>query len=301
MGHVRFTYRARVSATAERALLCEWDRCRWVWNQCVAESRQARKDKRECGPAGLDKKLTGWRAQHEWLREGSSVAQKQTIRDFGKSRAKALKDRADKLPVRQRAGLPQFRKRDRSLPTMNYTKQGFTLHDGHLTVAGGIALRVVWSRPLPSVPSSVRVRRDALGHWYVSFVVETEAEPYPQTGNVIGIDWGVKQTATTTSGAHDLSHPEFGKKVQQKLSRCQRQMSRRKPAKGRPASAGYKRAKRKAARAHAKVAAQRQDTARKWAKAVVRDHDEIAVEDFRPKFLAKSTMARKAADAAIAA
>ncbi len=34
---------------------------------------------------------------------------------------------------------------------------------------------------------------------------------------------------------------------------------------------------------------------------VVRDHDTIAVEDFRPKFLAKSTMARKAADAAISA
>jgi hypothetical protein len=64
---------------------------------------------------------------------------------------------------------------------------------------------------------------------------------------------------------------------------------------------GHKRAKRKAARAHAKVAAQRQDTARKWAKSVVRDHDRIAVEDFRPKFLAKSTMARKAADAAIGA
>jgi putative transposase len=34
---------------------------------------------------------------------------------------------------------------------------------------------------------------------------------------------------------------------------------------------------------------------------VVRDHDQIAAEDFKPKFLAKSTMARKAADAAIGA
>jgi len=49
------------------------------------------------------------------------------------------------------------------------------------------------------------------------------------------------------------------------------------------------------------AAAQRQDTARKWAKNVVRDHDVIAAEDFRPKFLAKTTMARKAADAAIGA
>ncbi|KPI08282.1 transposase IS605 OrfB [Actinobacteria bacterium OK006] len=31
------------------------------------------------------------------------------------------------------------------------------------------------------------------------------------------------------------------------------------------------------------------------------DHDAIAVEDFRPKFLARSSMARKAADAALGA
>jgi putative transposase len=301
MRRVRFTYRVRVSAAAERALLGEWGRCRWVWNQCVAESRQARKEKRECGPAGLDKKLTGWRAEHEWLREGSSVPQKQAVRDFGKSRARALKDIKDKVPVKQRAGLPQFKKRDRSRPTMNYTRQGFALKDGNLTLAGGIKVRVVWSRPLPSAPSSVRVYQDVLGHWYSSFVVETQAEPYPGTDGAIGIDWGVKDIAVTTSDAHDLPHPQYGKKQADKVSRYQRQMARRKPGKGHKPSAGYQRAKRQAARAHAKAAAQRQDTARKWAKNVVRDHDVIAVEDFRPKFLAKTTMARKAADAAIGA
>ncbi|BDH49935.1 hypothetical protein MTP02_09460 [Streptomyces albus] len=49
------------------------------------------------------------------------------------------------------------------------------------------------------------------------------------------------------------------------------------------------------------MARQRQDTGRKWAKRVVTDHDVIAVEDFKPTFLTKTTMARKAADAAIGA
>jgi len=301
VGHARFTYRVRVSAAAECTLLAEWRRCRWVWNECVAESKRAHRAKRECGPAGLDKMLTGWRAGRRWLREGSSVAQKQTIRDFGKSRAKALKDIKEKLPVKQRAGMPKFRKRDRSLPTMNYTKQGFTLKDGRLVLAGGISLRVVWSRELPSGPTSVRVYQDALGHWYASFVVETEAEPYPPTGQAIGIDWGVKEIATTTSDAHDLPHPEHAKKQAAKLSGYQRQMARRKPERGKKPSNGYRHAKRKAAKAHAKAARQRQDMARKWAKRVVRDHDLIAMEDFKPRFLAKSTMAKKAADAAIGA
>jgi putative transposase len=301
MGSARFTYRVRVSAAAERALVREWGLCRWVWNQCVAESKAASRERRPCGPAGLDKMLTGWREEHEWLREGSSVAQQQTVRNFRKSRAKALKDIRHKLPVRQRAGMPRFRKRDKSRPTVNYTRQGFTLRDGRLTLAGGIAVRVVWSRELAAEPSSVRVYRDTLGHWYASFVVQTETEPLPQTGAVLGVDWGVKEIATTTSKAYDLPHPQFGKQAAVKLAHYQRQMARRKPEKGQKASARYKRAKRQAAKTYAKVANQRRDTARKWAKRVVRDHDAIAVEDFKPRFLAKSTMARKAADASIGA
>lgn len=300
-GHLRYTYRLRVSSTAEKALLAEWDRCRWVWNQCVATSRAAHKAGEECGPARLDKMLTGWRAEHEWLREGASVPQQQIIRDFARSRAKALKDIKARLPMRQRAGMPKFKKKDRSTPTLNYTRRGFRLKAGRLHLANGIVLTVVWSRDLPAEPSSVRVCRDSLGHWYASFVVPAQAEPLPATGRAIGIDWGVNEIATTTSDNHDLPHPNHGKKAAEKLARYQRMMARRKPKRGQAASKGYWKARRQVAKAHKKVARQRQDTARKWAKKVVRDHDVIAVEDFRPRFLAKSTMARKAADAAIAA
>lgn len=299
--HARYTYRLRVSSTAEKALLAEWGRCRWVWNQCVATSRAAHKAGEECGPARLDKMLTGWRAEHEWLREGASVPQQQIIRDFARSRAKALKDIKARLPMRQRAGMPKFKKKDRSTPTLNYTRRGFRLKAGRLHLANGIVLTVVWSRDLPAEPSSVRVCRDSLGHWYASFVVPAQAEPLPATGRAIGIDWGVNEIATTTSDNHDLPHPNHGKKAAEKLARYQRMMARRKPKRGQAASKGYRKARRQVAKVHKKVARQRQDTARKWAKKVVRDHDVIAVEDFRPRFLAKSTMARKAADAAIAA
>lgn len=162
-------------------------------------------------------------------------------------------------------------------------------------------VRPVWSRELPSDPSSVRLFRDSLGHWHCSFVVGAVSDPLPATGAVIGIDWGVTETATTTGDAHDLPHSEHGKTAAAKLARYQRMMARRKPAKGKPGSNGYKQAKHRAAKLHAKVARQRRDGVRKWAKAVCRDFGRIAVEDFKPRFLAKSTMAGKAADAAIAA
>ncbi|WP_405780093.1 transposase [Streptomyces sp. NBC_01378] len=297
-GHARYTFRLRLSSTAIRALEAEWARCRWVWNESVAKSKavhlhnKATGEKTTCGPAQLDKMLTAARTANAWLREGSSVVQQQLIRDFAKSRAKALKDIKAQLPMRQRAGMPKYKKKHQAGPS---------LKDGRLHLAGGIAATVVWSRELPKPPSSVRVYRDSLGHWYASFVVATSTQTLVETGCVIGIDWGVKETATTTSDDYDLPHPEHGHKAAQRLARYQRMMARRKPKKGRPGSNGYKGAKKQAAKLHKKVARQRQDTARKWAKRVVRDHDALAVEDFRPTFLAKSTMARKAADAAISA
>jgi putative transposase len=307
-GRARYTYRVRVSSTARTLLLAEWDRCRWIWNECVAKSRAVHAhnkanpgDKLTCGPAQLDKTLTETRARTPWLRQGASVPQQQIIRDFAKSRSKALKDIEKRLPMRQRAGMPRHKKKREALPTLNYTSRGFRLKDGRLHLAGGIVLTVVWSRDLPAVPSSVRVYRDAVGHWYASFVVATEFQPLPATGAVLGVDWGVRETATTTSDAHDLPHAQHGKKAQGKLARYDRMMARRKPKKGQAGSKGYREAKRLRATTYAKIARQRQDTARKWAKRVATDHDAIAVEDFRPKFLAKTTMARKAADAAIGA
>ncbi|MEU0169706.1 transposase [Streptomyces iakyrus] len=299
--HARYAYRLRMSSSARTALLAEWDRCRWIWNECVARSKKAHRDGAKCGPAILDKMLTEARAVTPWLAKGSSVPQQQLIRDFGKSRAKALKDIKDRLPVRQRAGMPRYKKKRETDPTLNYTRRGFRLKDGRLHLAGNIVLTVVWSRDLPAEPSSVRVYRDNVGHWYASFVVPAVVEQLPETGAVLGVDWGVRETATTTSDAHDLPHAEHGKKSRERLIRYDRMMARRKPRKGQAASKGYREAKKLRAKAYQKIARQRQDTARKWAKKVVRDHDAIAVEDFRPKFLARTTMARKAADAAIGA
>ncbi|MFD4537038.1 RNA-guided endonuclease InsQ/TnpB family protein [Kitasatospora sp. NPDC058397] len=307
-GYARYTYRLRVSATALALLEAEWGKCRWVWNESVAMSRKVHKhnrataaEKTTCGPAQLDRMLTGARQSMSWLREGASVPQQQTIRDFARSRAKALKDIKAKLPVKQRAGMPRHKKLKDSRPSLNYTQRGFRLKEGRLHLAGGIVLTVVWSRDLPCVPSSVRVYQDAVGHWYASFVVAAEVRPLPETGAVIGIDWGVRETATTTSDAHDLPHAEHGRTAARRLAKYQRQMARRRAPKGKAQTKGYREARRQAAKVSRKVARQRQDTGRKWAKQVVRDHDAIAVEDFRPKFLARTTMARKAADAAIGA
>lgn len=61
-------------------------------------------------------------------------------------------------------------------------------------------LKVKWSRPLPSVPSSVTVIREPDGRYYASFVVERAATPLPTCAREVGIDLGLARLAVTSDG-----------------------------------------------------------------------------------------------------
>jgi putative transposase len=263
-------------------LVLEWNCARYVWNQCVEagnSSYAAYKAKEEHeNPTfiRMAKKLTAWRAELEWLCEGSQCVQQQTVRKWAASHQQA------------------FKSRKVALPSMEYTSNAFRLKDGVLCIAGGITIPVVWSRPLPSEPKSCVVTRDGEGHWFVSFVVRRPKEAFPVSDEAIGIDWGVAEVATTTDSRFNLScgnqtknNAEALKKANRKLSRAKRDTKNRKAA------------KRAVAAVHIRTARQRKDRAFKWSRKVVTTFGSIAVEDFKPTFLAKSTMAKKAADGAV--
>ncbi|MGX7669541.1 RNA-guided endonuclease InsQ/TnpB family protein [Plantactinospora sp. DSM 117369] len=286
---VRYTYRLRPGATAEAALLGEWGRCRWLWNEAVHKHRTGRKPTF----GRLSKLLTEARARSPWLREGSQVAQQQTLRTYALALQRSFK-------VKGR-GRPRVKRLKDTLPSLEYTTRGFSIRDRRLRLPGGVSIPVVWSRELPSDPTSVRVYQDSLGHWYASFVVRRKAIAAPDVEGAIGVDWGVTTTATTTDPAYDLPHLAHRKRCAAELAKLQRRMSRRRRPRGVKPSNGYLRAKRQAAKLVKKAARQNTHDARVWAKKIVDNHATIAVEDFKPTFLARSRMAGKAADAAIGA
>ncbi|MDW5327737.1 transposase [Plantactinospora sp. KLBMP9567] len=286
---VRYTYRLRPGATAKAALLAEWGRCRWLWNEAVHQHRTGRKPTF----CKLSKLLTEARARSSWLRDGSQVVQQQTLRTY----ALALQH---SFNVKGR-GRPRPKRRKDALPSLEYTRRGFSIRDRRLRLPGGVTIPVVWSRELPSDPTSVRVYQDTIGHWYASFVVRRDTTPAPDVEGAIGVDWGVITTATTTDPAYDLPYLAHRKRCAAELAKLQRRMARPRRPRGVKSSSGYLRAKRQAAKLARKAARQNIHDARVWAKKIVDNHATIAVEDFKPTFLARSRMAGKAADAAIGA
>ena len=287
---VRYNFRLRPGTTAERALIEEWHRCRFLWNEAVHQFKSGVRPTF----ANLSKQLTEARARSSWLRDGSQVAQQQMLRTY----AQAL----DASCTVKGRGRPRFKARKKTLPTLEYTRRGFRIRDGRLVLPKGVRVPVVWSRALPAEPSSVRITRDCLGHWYASFVVTREAGPIRvvEENSGVGIDWGVARTATATEERFDLPHHGHRKRCAAELARAQRTMARRRRGKGHPPSKGYRRARTQAAKVQKKAARQNRHDGRIWAGTVVDAHHLVAVEDFKPRFLSKSTMARKAADAAIA-
>lgn len=117
---------------------------------------------------------------------------------------------------------------------------------------------------------------------------------FPKADAAVGIDWGVSTVATTTSPDFDLPCGNQTKNSAEALKQAQRKLSR--AVKG---SIGRKRARKAVARIHQKIARQRKDRAFKWARKIVTSFSHIAIEDFKPAFLKKSTMAKKAADGAV--
>lgn len=218
------------------------------------------------------------------------VPQQQTIRDFISAK-QAFFDK-----VRKR---PKFKKKRAALPSMNYTKRGFGItKEGRLRLAGGIVVSVVWSRSLPSEPKSVRVFQDPTGWWWASFVIDIDEEARPRENNdAIGIDWGVKTPATTTNADFNLGYTPRVKDNAKALAKYQKRMNRYCKAQR---WEDYNRAKKRAAKLHRRVKNQRKEQSRKWAQRVAKNHSIIAVEDFKPKFLASNkTLAKKSSDNAI--
>jgi putative transposase len=138
---VRYTYRLRPGARAERALMAEWHRCRWLWNEAVHQQKSGRRPTL----CKLSKLLTQTRARSAWLREGSQVVQQQMLRTY----AEAL-DLSYKVHGR---GKPVIKHRKRALPSLEYTRRGFRLRARRLCLPRGVSIPVVWSRELPSPPS----------------------------------------------------------------------------------------------------------------------------------------------------
>jgi putative transposase len=132
-------------------------------------------------------------------------------------------------------------------------------------------LKPIWSRELPSEPSSVTVIKDCAGRYFLSFVVEIEPVSIDAKNQSIGIDLGIKTFAVMSNGERAFA-PNYSnldrkiRKLQRKLSRQQKGSNRR------------NRTRIQIAKLHNRIADTRKDFLHKLSTKVVSENQTIVLE-----------------------
>jgi putative transposase len=289
---VRYRYRLRPSPGQQQALARVFGCARVVFNDSLRLREECHAAGEKISDSEIQRRvitLAKTTRERNWLAEAPSVALVQACNDA----RRAYRNWFDSLSGTRKSrqiGHPRPR-RKHGRQSIRLTRNGFSLRRARLYVAKVGEIRVRWSRPLPSVPSSVTVIKEPDGRYYASFVVEREAVPLPIGDREAGIDVGLDRLAVTSDG-EIIANPLLLRAKERKLARAQRVLSRK--AKG---SANRAKARRRVAVLHRKVRETRLDHAHKTALRLVRDNQAVYAEDLAVSALARTRLAKSVHDA----
>ena len=278
-------YQYRIYPTnQQKKLLSQLFGCvRVVWNNTLAYCQKLyQQGEKKPKYTELSKRLTQIKKNEEknWLTEVSSIPLQQSLRDLETAYSNFFASCKGKRKGRK-VKPPKFKKR-KFKQSARFTDNGFTVNQHHVTLAKIGDLKVVWSRPLPSKPSSVTVIKDAADRYFLSFVVEIQLETLPDNEQAVGIDLGIATFATLDTG-EKINAPKPLKKRLKRLKKAQRNLSRKQKG-----SKRREKARKRVAKIHAKIKDTRTDFLHKLSTRIVRENQTIILEDLNTSGMVKN-------------
>jgi putative transposase len=267
-------YRLDPTHAQDAVLLRHCGDARYVWNLAV-EQHAWWHPGRKSAPDYLEqcRQLTAARAANRWLAEGSQMVQQQALRDFDQAMRNFFNGTHRKPSWRKTGRDEGFR-----IVALKPEHVG-RLNRSHAQVlvpkAGWIRFRL--SRPVPEGVKSFRVTRDRAGRWHIAFAHIPAPVPGPGTGEVAGIDRGVKVTVALSDGTiFQAPVPRPVARLERRLSRARRGSNRR------------VKVRQQLARARARDADARKDWAEKASTSIARRYDLIRIEDLKIRNMTRS-------------
>jgi len=161
-----------------------------------------------------------------WLGDVSAIPLQQSLRDLDVAYSNFFNS-CKGTRKGKKVKPPKFKKR-KSKQSAKFTDNGFKIHPNsdYIYLAKIGKIKVIWSRELPAIPSSVTVIKDSADRYFVSFVVEFTPEQLPENNNSVGIDLGITDFATLSNG-EKVKSPKPLKRQLKRLRKLQRNLSRK--------------------------------------------------------------------------
>lgn len=225
------------------------------------------------------------------IREDARAVHSQVLQDTLRRLSKAFAAFFRRVKNGEEPGYPRFKGKPR-FNSFTYPQSGFRLDGDKLILSKIGSCRIRLSRQIEGRIKTCSIKRQVDG-WFVIFTAETPAKPLPKTGASVGIDVGIENYATLSTG-EVIDNPKCLRESERELKIAQRQVSKKKRR-----GSNRQKAARMLARKHLKVANQRRDFLHKLANQLTSKFDEIAVEDLNIKGLLKNHhLAKSISDAA---
>lgn len=273
----RYQYRFYPTSQQQQSLAQLFGCCRVVWNDALALSKSSKYP----GYNILAKALTLSKKteEREWLKDVSSVPLQQSLRHLEVAYKNFFDSCSGKRKGRK-VCQPRFKKKTNS-QSAEFTKAGFSLKNETVYLAKIGIVKPIWSRDLPSDPSSVKVLKDCANRYFLSFVVEVKPVNVKAENQSIGIDLGIKTFAFMSNGekAESPSYKELDRKIrklQKKLARQQKDSNRRKETRI------------QIAKLHNQIADTRKDFLHKLSTKIVSKNQAIILEDLNVSGMMKN-------------
>lgn len=226
-----------------------------------------------------------------WMYDVSKCAPQEALRDL--DRAFQHFFRRCKQGDRQK-GFPRFKSRKWGIGGFRLTGTIKVTKDGRHVQLPKLGLLRVKERGYLPGPDRDDVRilsatvTEQAGHWFVSLAIEQEiAEPIP-TGDVVGVDVGIKTLATVSDG-RTFDNPKSLRRAEARLRRLQKAVSRKQRG-----SNNRRKAIEQLRRQHYQGACIRRDPIHKATSAITKSASVIGIETLNVKGMMQNGRLSKA-------
>lgn len=277
-------YKFRLYPNKEQEILIQktFGCSRFVFNRYLAKRKElyeVSKESISLNTLYLD--LTQAKKEFEWLREVDSTALQASVKDLDT----AYQNFFRRVKKGEKPGFPHFKSKKQNRKSYKTKQNGNTIQilDKYVKLPKLGLVKCKVSKQVQGRILNATVSQNPSGKYFVSVCcTDVEVEPLPSTGAVVGIDLGIKEFAITSDGVA-VPNPKYLRKSEKKLSKLQKQLSRKTIG-----SNNRNKARLRVARQHEKVANQRQDFLHKLSTQLIKEYDLICIEDLQVKNMVRN-------------
>ena len=239
---------------------------RFIYNQMLADKIEYYKKTGEM----LNNTPAQYKKEYPWLKEVDSLALANTQMNLNKAYRNFFRDKS--------VGFPKFKskKKNKHSYTTNNQKGTIYIEDKYIKLPKlKSMIKIVQHRQFDGEIKSCTVSKTPTDKYYISLLVDEDIKQLPKSDNKVGIDLGITDFAITSDG-EVFKNPKWLRKSEKRLTKLQRDLSRKKKG-----SKNREKARLKVAKLHEKITNQKKDYLHKLSTHIISENQTIVIEDLR--------------------